>query len=175
MAESKMRATKKMLLSRSMNMITLMMDDRDIDGVKSASSELKTLFNEFNSAHDAVVLTLEDGDAIETAVRYYDDVFGKYRSIMNKIRTFTADPERVLEAQHTTCDSPMTSLIVQALNLPRIEIAKFSGDVREYHTFMTVFKHWFEADWLHSKRDALSSNRKVDGSRLTGSNQACHS
>ena len=28
--------------------------------------------------------------------------------------------------------------------------------------------HWFEADWLHCKRDALSSNRKVDGSRLTG-------
>ena len=35
--------------------------------------------------------------------------------------------------------------------------------------------HWFEADWLHCKRDALSSNRKVDGSRLTGSIQACHS
>ena len=34
--------------------------------------------------------------------------------------------------------------------------------------------HWFEADWLHSKRDALSSIRKVDGSRLTGSTQACH-
>ena len=28
---------------------------------------------------------------------------------------------------------------------------------------------------LDSKRDALSSNRKVDGSRLTGSTQACHS
>ena len=27
--------------------------------------------------------------------------------------------------------------------------------------------HWFEADWLHCKHDALSSNRKVDGSRLT--------
>ena len=35
--------------------------------------------------------------------------------------------------------------------------------------------HWFEADWLHSKRDALSSNRKVDGSRLTGITQTCHS
>ena len=35
--------------------------------------------------------------------------------------------------------------------------------------------HWFEADWLHCKRDALSSYRKVDGSRLTGSTQACHS
>ena len=29
--------------------------------------------------------------------------------------------------------------------------------------------------WLHSKRDALSSNRKVDGSRLTGNTQAFHS
>ena len=35
--------------------------------------------------------------------------------------------------------------------------------------------HWFEADWLHCKRDALSSNRMVDGSRLTGSTQARHS
>ena len=35
--------------------------------------------------------------------------------------------------------------------------------------------HWFEADWLHCKRDTLSSNQKVDGSRLTGSTQACHS
>ena len=35
--------------------------------------------------------------------------------------------------------------------------------------------HWFKADWLHCKRDALSSNRKVDGSRLTGSIQTCHS
>ena len=35
--------------------------------------------------------------------------------------------------------------------------------------------HWFEANWLHCKRDALSSNQKVDGSRLTGSTQAYHS
>ena len=35
--------------------------------------------------------------------------------------------------------------------------------------------HRFKADWLHSKRDALSNNRKVDGSSLTGSTQACHS
>ena len=35
--------------------------------------------------------------------------------------------------------------------------------------------HWFEADCLHYKRDAPSSNRKVGGSRLTGSTQACHS
>ena len=35
--------------------------------------------------------------------------------------------------------------------------------------------HWFEADWLHCKRNALSSNQKIDGSRPTGSSQAYHS
>ena len=35
--------------------------------------------------------------------------------------------------------------------------------------------HSFEADWLHCKRDTLSCNRKVNGSRLTDSTQACHS
>ena len=35
--------------------------------------------------------------------------------------------------------------------------------------------HWFETDWLHCKRDALSGNGRVDCSRLTGSTQACHS
>ena len=35
--------------------------------------------------------------------------------------------------------------------------------------------HWFEADWLHSERGAFSSNRKVDGSRLSDSTQTSHS
>ena len=26
--------------------------------------------------------------------------------------------------------------------------------------------HWFEADWLHCKRDTLSSNQKIDGSHV---------
>ena len=44
-----------------------------------------------------------------------------------------------------------------------------------YYLSNDFTQQWFEADWLHCKRDALSSNRKVDGSRLTCSIQACHS
>ena len=47
------------------------------------------------------------------------------------------------------------------------------GAYSQFHT--SVCNLTIEADWLHSKRDALSSNRKVDGSRLTGSTEACHS
>ena len=58
------------------------------------------------------------------------------------------------------------------------------ASITDFHEHMLIDKalssdkpnsHWFEADWLHCKRDALSSNQKVDGSRLTGSTQACHS
>ena len=52
-------------------------------------------------------------------------------------------------------------------------------NVIDYLFVLTIIRksndHRFEADWLHNKRDALSSNRMVDGSRLTGSTQACHS
>ena len=47
------------------------------------------------------------------------------------------------------------------------------GAYSQFHT--SVCNLTIEAEWLHSKRDALSSNRKVDGSRLTGSTEACHS
>ena len=41
--------------------------------------------------------------------------------------------------------------------------------------FTHNYGHWLEADWLHIKRHALFSNRKVDGSRLTSTTQAYHS
>ena len=33
---------------------------------------------------------------------------------------------------------------------------------------------WFEPGLFHSKSETLSSDRKLDCSRLTGSTQACH-
>ena len=53
----------------------------------------------------------------------------------------------------------MCSLLVSILDSPAVD-PKSNG-------------HWYEADWLHNKCDALCSNRKVAGSRLTGNTQAC--
>ena len=91
----------------------------------------------------------------------------------------------------------MCSLVVSVLDSPAVDprsnpgsgsallmSEKISGCILHFQCHMPIDKalssdklsgHWFEADWLHCKRDALSSNRKVDDSRLTGSTQACHS
>ena len=93
----------------------------------------------------------------------------------------------------------MCSLVVSVLDSPAVDPRSNPGAgsallmneksqavyyISSSHNHMLIDKtlpsdkpndHWFEADWLYCKRDALSSNRKVDGSRLTGSTQACHS
>ena len=37
-------------------------------------------------------------------------------------------------------DQEVTSLLVQALNLPRVEIDKFDGSPKHYTKFMNIFK-----------------------------------
>ena len=61
-------------------------------------------------------------------------------------------------------------------------LTSVGGFIEKVPTLLAMFSivtlqsngHLFEADWLQCL-DALSSNRKVDGSRRTGSTQACHS
>ena len=84
----------------------------------------------------------------------------------------------------------MCSLVVSVLDSPAVDPRSNPGSgsallmseksqavyyISSCHYANRQNGHWFEADWPHCKRDALSSNRKVDGSRLKGSTQACHS
>ena len=58
----------------------------------------------------------------------------------------------------------MCSLAISILDSPAVDRSSNPGSGTAL---------WFDADWPHSKRDALSSNRKVAGSKLTDSTQAC--
>ena len=83
----------------------------------------------------------------------------------------------------------MSSLVVSVLDSPAVDPRSNPGEKSQAVYYISnchmlidkalssdkPYGHWFEADWLHCKRDALSGNRKVDGPRLTGSTQACHS
>ena len=71
----------------------------------------------FCAAHDAYVLTLIDGDSIESSVTYCDEVFDRYRSTMRQLRIMTS-VELAPEPQRLWNDSAMTSSFVQALDLP---------------------------------------------------------
>ena len=97
MTEKKDRATQKMRLSTAISKVIPEMDDGNVDSVNMSSANLRGLFTEFCAAQDAYVLTLTNGNAIETSVTYYDEVFNKYRSTMRQVRTFMASPEQATE------------------------------------------------------------------------------
>ena len=121
MAEKKERATQKMRLYMAISKVIFEMDDGNVDSVTTSSANLQGLFADFCAAHDAYVLTLTDGDSIETSVTYCDEVFDRYRSTMRQLRIM-ASVELAPEPQRLWNDSAMTSSFVQALDLPPIEI-----------------------------------------------------
>ena len=63
--------------------------------------------------------------------------------------------------------------LIKILPEPGFELRPTAGESSVLTTRLHML--WFEAGWIHSKRDALSSNRNVDDSRLTCRTQACHS
>ena len=121
MAEKKERATQKMRLYMAISKVVLDMDDGNVDSASTSSANLQGLYADFCAAHDAYVLTLTDGDSIESSVTYCDEVFDRYRSTMRQLRIM-ASVELAPEPQRLLNDSAMTSSFVQALDLPPIEI-----------------------------------------------------
>ena len=121
MAEKKERATQKMHLYMAISKVVLDMDDGNVDSASTSSANLQGLYADFCAAHDAYVLTLTDGDSIESSVTYCDEVFDRYRSTMRQLRIM-ASVELAPEPQRLLNDSAMTSSFVQALDLPPIEI-----------------------------------------------------
>ena len=143
-----------MMITMSINKAIRQMSDNNVVDLKVTLAAMEDALDEFEAAHKSYVLTLEDGDIIDQAEAYYNDVFNKYYENKRTIKQFIMHPvehpvhhsdEKIQEEIHPSAAEKMMSSLVQALNLPRIEIMKFNGDPRHFTTFITVFKETVEA------------------------------
>ena len=123
MAEFKIRATKKGILTRYIRKSSLQVQLRKVDAMNSISAELERLFDEFESSHETYVLTLDDGADIEAAGQYYDEVFRDYFEVTKNVNELVENPIRIPELQARD-ETSMALSLSQTLNLPRIEIDK---------------------------------------------------
>ena len=141
-----MRAIKKMLLTKAIHKAERQMDDRDVDSLNKTLSDLATLFDDFDRAQDSYVSSLEDSDRIEAAELYYDNVCALYRhSKRHCISFLTGDTGPTENKNKHGVTTEETSSLVQALNLPRVEIMSFEGNPREYTAFITLFTNSVES------------------------------
>ena len=95
MAEFKIRATKKGILTRYIRKSSLQVQLRKVDAMNSISAELERLFDEFESSHETYVLTLDDGVDIEEAGQYYDEVFRDYFEVTKNVNELVENPIKI--------------------------------------------------------------------------------
>ena len=145
MDQTKVMATKKRMLSKTILKAKLQIDQKQIDDLNISLVKLDELFEEFEIAQEGYADTLEELKEIEQAEKYYDDVISKYSQARRDIVRFLADPVDRKEEVASIKKQDLTSSLVQALNLPRMEISKFDGNPRRYMTFMTIFKETVES------------------------------
>ena len=104
MAELKIRATKKGILTRYIRKSSLQVQLRMVDAMNSISAKLERLFNEFESCHETYVLTIDDGADIKAAGQYYDEVFRDYFKVTKNVNELVENPIKIpeLEARDET-------------------------------------------------------------------------
>ena len=93
------------------------MNNHNIADLKFTLPALEDALDEFETAHQSYVLTLEDGDSIDVAEQYYSDVFKKYIDNKGKFMQFishpntttqvTSSPSVYIETEHTIVNSLM--------------------------------------------------------------------
>ena len=123
----------------------IQIQEKEVDKLKISLKKMTELFEEFEAAQETYASTLEELNEIEAAEQYYDDVITKYGQTRIEIIRFLEDPDAKKEATSSQQQQDMTSSLVQALNLPRVEIVKFDGNPRRYMTFMAIFKETVES------------------------------
>ena len=144
MTEFKDRALKKSFLTRAVNKAKRQMNDGEVDNITVTLTDLTKLIGDYDLAHDAYVATLDNGADIASADNYYDEVCDKYNLVRKECTEYVNNPKGVKVEKNN--DQPtMTSTLMEALNLPRIELFHFDGNPWHYTTFMTVFRESVES------------------------------
>ena len=154
------RKQRKAAVTRELNNITRFIAEEDIDEVKSREQKLKDTFKRFELSHDAYHETLQDENEIDQSEQYYYDAQNVYIRAIKDMKTWLRENDcdkfdRTISSENLNSPSQSESLnvsrnqtsidIVTAINTPRFEIEKFSGDPMKYYGFISMFEECVES------------------------------
>jgi len=153
------RKQRKAAVTREQNNITRFIAEEDYDEVKSREQKLKDTFKRFENSHDAYHATLVDEDEIEESEKYYYEAQDVYIRVIKDMKAWLRYVDNEFSDRNSVNDVSNTSQnellnasrnqpsidIVNAINTPRFEIEKFSGDPMKYHSFISMFEECVES------------------------------
>ena len=137
---NKCRSAISITLTKAYGDIGVLIAEDDHDAVVSEREHLKTMYRRFQKAHAEYHDTLLDESEIQASDAYFNDVQQLYASHQTTVKTalncMQLQPNIKQEEHHEHSFSTLRHLI----NLPPLELTKFSGDPIEFDNFITTFK-----------------------------------
>ena len=154
------RRSRKGVITKFLGNMECEMAERDVDAVRDRLQKLKEAFRDLEASHDLYHETLTEDADIDTSEQWFRTVQNDYKrgvdfahqwldsmTVPNIASASAAATAATVSAPetHKSNDSDTVNAdtlhqdLVNVLNVPRLEIDKFSGDPMQYQTFMNAF------------------------------------
>ena len=143
------RRTAKGKFTRSVNALKELLDNnRSIKEVEESYHELKKVYEDVQAKHDAYCEALDD-EAFEAEEVWIQNCMKTFMQMKMKVVDYADGSETDESPRPATSSVTSCKVQVEKPKLPR-----FSGDIREYQTFKSDFKHLIES--RYEKRDCIT-------------------
>ena len=134
------RGRRKASITKFINSISRYIAEDDLERVKEYTEKLKETFKEFESIHERIHATLETDEQLEESDQYFDKVQEEYVAALTRTKGLI----RATSIEKKEQGLSFNSEVLQAMNLPKIELEPYSGDPMKYHTFINMFEEVVE-------------------------------
>ena len=136
----KYRSVKKQELMKLYGNLDVLIAEDDYDGVVSEREWMKAQYIKFCETHREYHETLQEESDIQVSDMYLYDVQKLYAKQQNLAKAALNEmrPSKPVNKEFHNEQSFQT--LGQLINLPPLELKKFSGQPDEYDNFVTTFK-----------------------------------
>eukprot|EP00057_Strongylocentrotus_purpuratus_P004826 XP_003729535.1 PREDICTED: uncharacterized protein LOC100892047 [Strongylocentrotus purpuratus] len=153
------RRTAKGKLTRGMNQLQALLNtERSIKEVDESYHEFRKLYENVEAKHDAYSEVLDD-TAYEAEQAWMEDCMNSFMQMKVKVVDYVGNSTGADDTVDTTREAESPRSEVRNTTTCHVQIEKpklprFSGDIREYQTFKSDFKHLIESKY--SERDCIT-------------------
>ena len=143
------RASAKRAVTKQVNYFRQKIAADEIDSIEDEVGKLKDLFSKFDEATSQYQSALQTDDDIDKCEAYFDQVQNRFIKVLEQVKSLRGAPDvkpcvngagtTVSDAGPASAANVDLSVLLGAMNLPKVELAVFSGDPSCYHQFIKSF------------------------------------
>ena len=136
----KSRSVRKAQLEKSYGDLSVLIAEDDVDGIMAHRELMKSLYVNFRQSHTKYYENLqEDADIEESQIHQLHDVQKLYAEQLNAAKTALNELRTQHQGNQDVHNQQPFQTLGQLINLPPLELKKFSGEPDDFDNFMTTF------------------------------------